>query len=350
MKIRIGIVGVTGYSGQELLRILRGHPNASVNLLASLRLKKPTPLGELVPGCPPEYRSRRVAPFRLREAARCQALFLSLPHGVAMGLADRLLRRNDELRIVDLSGDFRLRSPRLFAQAYRLSHRSQRWLGQAAYGLTEWNRDPIRESRLIANPGCYPTAALLALGPLAEAGWIDPQGIVVDAKSGVTGAGRSLRQDLLFSEVNEDLRAYKVNAHPHIPEMEQQLTRWAGRASRVTFVPHLIPMNRGLYATVYARLRRPRTESRIRRLYQRRYGQEPFIRILPEGSFPQTRAVAGTNDCEIGIRLDRKNRQAILLAAIDNLGKGAAGQAVQNMNLCFGLPEGAGLMAGGAGR
>lgn len=349
-QIPIGVVGVTGYSGQELLRILRGHPNASVVYLASLRLKRPVPLGELIPVCPPGFGSLAVRPFRPQEAAAlCEILFLSLPHGVAMGLAGRLLRKRD-LRVVDFSGDFRLKSARLFSEAYGLSHKSPKWLGQAAYGLSEWNRDEIRRSRLIANPGCYPTAALLALGPIAEEKWIAPQGIVVDAKSGVTGAGRSLREELLFSEVNEDLRAYKVNAHPHIPEMEQQLSRWTGGVSRVTFVPHLVPLSRGLYATIYARLRRPCTENQLWNLYRRRYAREPFIRLVPDGKTPQIKAVAGTNDCQIGLRLDRKNRQVILLAAIDNLGKGAAGQAVQNMNLCCGLPETSGLTAGSPGR
>ncbi len=343
MKIPVGLVGATGYTGQELLRILAGHPNLSVRYLASLRLKKAQGVAEVLPaggGFP-----GRIEPFNFSKAiSRCEGLFLALPHGVAMNLVPRLFAKKRDFKIADLSGDFRLRNTHLFKATYGLRHASPSLLREAVYGLTEWSRKKLSSGRLVANPGCYPTATLLALLPLAREGLLKGDGLVVDAKSGVTGAGRSLKEELLFSEVNEDLRAYRVNAHHHMPEMEQALKEIGRRKIRMTFVPHLVPINRGLYATIYAPLVRRMKESTLRALFHRFYGKEPFIRILPSGSWPQTRAVAYTNRCDIGIRMGSNGRGAILLSAIDNLGKGAAGQAVQNMNLLFGLPEASGLI------
>lgn len=324
MSIAVGIVGVTGYTGQELLRLLFRHPGVTVRHLASMRAKEPRRLGEILPEFAKQGKLA-VRPFSEKGTlAACDLLFFALPNGEAMKIVPALLRRKRSPRVVDLSGDFRLRSAGLFARAY---------------GLTEWNRAEISRSRLVANPGCYPTAALLALAPLAQAGLLAEKGMVVDAKSGVTGAGRSLREELLFSEVNEDFRAYKVNDHPHIPEMAQELRGLARRAVGLTFVPHLLPANRGLYATIYAPLKRKLTERQARALFQRAYGRERFVRLLPEGAWPQLKSVVNTNDCEIGIRMEPGGRRVILLSAIDNLGKGASGQAVQNMNRMCGLPE-----------
>ena len=342
MKINAGIVGVTGYSGQELLRGLLRHPNVRVEWLSSLRLERARPIGEILPawrGLP-----LKVEPFRVSDAVRrTDLLFLCLPHAAAMKIAPALLK-GSKVRIIDLSADFRLRSPALFRRAYGVRHASPGLLAQAAYGLTEWNRDRIRRARLVANPGCYPTAVLLGLGPLAESGLLEESGVIADAKSGVSGAGRSPKEELLFCEVNEDFRAYKVNAHPHIPEMEQELKRWSGKPARLTFVPHLAPLNRGLYATLYVRFLRGIGKSQLRALYSKRYGNEPFIRLLADGVWPQVKSVAGTNFCEIGLQAGEDNRSAIVLSAIDNLGKGAAGQAIQNMNLLCGFPETAGLI------
>ncbi len=342
MKISVGIVGVTGYAGQELLKLLLRHPGVSVTYLGSRRLTRPVPVGRLLPAF--RESSLPISPFRLPEAVeRAELIFLSLPHGVAMGLAPKILHKA-QARVIDLSGDFRLHSATSFAQAYHLSHTHPKLLRQAVYGLTEWARDRLPGARLVSNPGCYPTAVLLGVGPLAQAGLLKPQGLIADAKSGVTGAGRSLKEELLFSEVNEDLRAYRVNAHQHIPEMEQELGQIAGRKIGLTFVPHLVPINRGLYACVYAPLTRPITPSVLRKLYEAQYGKEPFIRLLPEGDWPQVRSVAGTNFCEIGIGLAQNRRLALILVAIDNLGKGASGQAVQNMNGVFGMKETQGLL------
>ena len=316
MKTPVGIVGVTGYAGQELLKLLSRHPHVSVSYLGSRRLK-----------------------FDLKKAAAaCELLFLALPQGEAMKRVPSLLK-NPDLRIIDFSGDFRLKSAYAFKQAYGLTHTAGSWLAKAVYGLPELNREEIPGSRLVANPGCYPTATLLALAPLARNRLLVPGSVIVDAKSGVTGAGRSVKEEMIFCEVNEDFRAYKVDKHPHVPEMEQELGRLAGRKIPMTFVPHLAPMNRGLYATVYATLGKRISEGALRSLYEQHYKEEPFIRILPKGSWPQVKSVAGTNRCEIGLHRDPSGKKVVLLAAIDNLGKGAAGQAVQNMNLLLSLPE-----------
>ena len=332
MNIPVGIVGVTGYAGQELLKLLSRHPCVWVSYLGSRRLKSPA-----------DFQGLKILPFDAKEAASaCELLFLALPHGEAMKLAPALLR-NPGLRIIDFSGDFRLKSAAVFRQAYGLTHTAGSWLPRAVYGLPELNREKIPGSRLVANPGCYPTAALLALAPLAQNRLLAPGGVIVDAKSGVSGAGRSVKEDLSFCEVNEDFRAYKVDRHQHLPEMEQELGQMAGRKIPMTFVPHLAPMNRGLYATLYVTLAKRIGEGALRSLYGKQYKEEPFIRILPKGSWPEVKAVAGTNRCDIGIHLEASGKRAVILSAIDNLGKGAAGQAVQNMNLLLSLPEITGL-------
>lgn len=335
---------MTGYTGQELLRILLAHPDFSVRYLASLRLSHSRPVSELVPAFTRRV-NLRVEPFALSRAAEeNEALFLALPSGSAMTLAPQLFRKNRSLKIVDLSGDFRFKSSSLFQRAYHLSHKSPGLIREAVYGLTEWARDKLQGARLVANPGCYPTAALLALLPLAQEGLLAPRGLTVDAKSGVTGAGRALKEELLHAETAENFRAYKVNDHPHMPEIEQALQKSGGKKLGLTFVPHLVPMNRGLLATLYAPLTRKVTLKGLRALFERAYAKEPFVRLLPPGTWPQTKSVWGTNRCDLAVSLDPASGRAILLAAIDNLGKGAAGQAVQNMNLLFGLPETAGLV------
>jgi len=338
VAISVGIVGVTGYTGQELLKILLRHPEISVDYLAARRLEKPFPIGDLLPA----FRGSQlqIHPFMLSDAVkRSDLLFLALPHGVAMEFIPRILRASSAIRVIDLSGDFRLHSAKTFQAAYQLRHTAASLLKEAIYGLSEWERDSIRTARLVANPGCYATAALLGLAPLAKAGLLAQDGVIVDAKSGVSGAGRSAKEELLFSEVNEDFRAYKVNAHQHIPEMEQELRRVSGRAIRMTFVPHLVPMNRGIYATIYASLTRRITNAQLRAVYEKQYGKEPFIRLLPEKTWPQVKSVTGTNMSEIGLQLSTNGRHAIVIVALDNLVKGAAGQAVHNMNLMFGFEE-----------
>ncbi len=343
MKITVGIVGVTGYSGQELLKILLRHPNVSIGYLAARSLKKPSPLGEVLPSFR-DIPGLKVHPFKLSDAlASCELLFLALPHGVAMGLVPKIFRK-PEMRVIDLSGDFRFPSKNVFEKAYKMRHTTPALLKNAVYGLSEWTREALPGARLVANPGCYPTATLLALAPLAAAGLLEKEGLIVDAKSGITGAGRSAKEDLLFSELNESLKAYKVDNHQHTPEMEQMLVRLGKKPAGITFVPHLVPLDRGIYSTIYAPLKKKLSNRQLREIYEKRYGNEPFIRLLPEKVWPDLKSVRGTNLCEIGITMDRQGKRAILISAIDNLGKGAAGQAVQNMNLVCGFPETSGLI------
>ena len=340
--VRIGIVGVTGYSGRELIRYLLRHPHVQLTYVAARRIETPAPLTDIYP----ELAGRLALdyrPFAAREAvAACDVLFLALPPGVAMTVVPACLKAGRY--VIDLSGDYRLDSAAAFARAYGLRHRDAHQLRHAVYGLTELYREPLRETRLVANPGCYPTAALLASAPLVSRHLVEPAGVIIDAKSGVTGAGRALREDLLFTEVHEDLRAYKVNAHPHRPESDQELRQLHGARMTCTFVPHLVPMNRGLYATVYLRLRRRVTARQVQRWYEAYYHQEPFVRVLPPTGAPKTARVAHTNDAEIAVRVAGGGRLVIAMAAIDNLGKGAAGQAVQNMNVMLGFNETTGLL------
>lgn len=340
--IKVGIVGVTGYSGQELLRYLLRHPHVTISYLAARRITTPTPITAVYP----ELAGRLALdyrPFEVREAcAAADLLFLALPPGVAMTVVPALLKAGKF--VVDLSGDYRLESRAAFAKAYGLRHRSPQHLPTALYGLTELYRAHLSHARLVANPGCYPTASLLAAAPLIAQRIVAADGVIIDAKSGVTGAGRTLKEDLLFTEVNEELHAYKANAHQHQPEIDQELSRIGHKPLRCVFVPHLIPMNRGLYATVYLRLTRRTTAAQVQRWYERYYRHEPFVRVLAPPALPKTSRVAHTNQAELAVRVAPGGRLAIAMAAIDNLGKGAAGQAVQNMNVMLGFEETAGLL------
>ena len=328
MKIQVGIVGVRGYAGQELFKLLSRHPHVLISYLGSTQIKSPV-----------SFEGMRIQPFDPKKAAAsCEILFLALPHGEAMRLVPPLLN-NPDLRIIDFSGDFRIKAASVFKKAYGFTHTAAPWAGKAVYGLPELNREAIPGCRLVANPGCYPTATLLALAPLAKKKLLVPGGVIVDAKSGVTGAGRSAKENMMFCEMNEDFRAYKVDKHQHVPEMEQELEKLAGRKISMTFVPHLAPMNRGIYATIYVTLAKKISEAGLRHLYEHQYKEEPFVKVLPEGTWPELKSVNGTNRCEIGLHLDPSGKKAVILAAIDNLGKGAAGQAVQNMNLLLTLPE-----------
>jgi len=338
MQLNVGIVGVTGYTGQELLRRLRSHPEVRLSYLAARRLARPEPVGRLLPAFAKQALPK-IERFDPAAAARqCDLLFLALPHGLSMEIVPALRKRQPEIHLIDLGGDFRLRSAAGFRKAYGLTHRAAPLLGKAVYGLPEWFREVIQGAELLANPGCYPTATALALAPLARAEKIGGP-VVVDAKSGVSGAGRSVKPELSFCEVNEGMRPYKVDRHQHQPEMEQTLGRIGRQSPRILFAPHLIPVNRGLIASCYVPLKGKLTQSGLRALFEAAYDKEPFVRLLPEGSWPDTAAVNQTNFCDIGLAIAQTGKQAIVISAIDNLGKGAAGQAVQNMNLMFGFPE-----------
>lgn len=335
--IKAGIVGATGYTGVELLRLLLGHPQAQPAVVTS-RGHAGTELSALFPNLRGQGGLRFQAPDA-QVLGECDVVFFATPHGVAHTLAAGLLQWGT--RVIDLSADFRLRDPQLWARWYGQPHGAPELLDEAVYGLPELNRSRIPEARLIAVPGCYPTAVTLGLLPLLEAGVVDPAQLVADAKSGVSGAGRKARVDSLFCEAAENFRAYALGGHRHLPEILQTLGEVSGEAPRITFVPHLVPMVRGILATLYTRLVQPDTD--LQMLFERRYAHEPCVDVLPAGELPETRGVRGTNLCRLAVQRPQEGETAVVVSAIDNLVKGASGQAVQNMNLMFGLPETQGL-------
>lgn len=337
--IEVGIVGGTGYTGAELLRLLSAHPDVRIRALTSRQ-----EAGARADAFFPQLRGRLgdlvFSEPDAVELAGCQAVFFATPHGTAMTLAPKLLERG--VKVLDLSADFRLKKAQVFRQWYQVEHASPQLLPEAVYGLPEVNRDRIRGARLVAVPGCYPTAVQLGLLPLVENQLVVPTSLIADCKSGVSGAGRELKAASLFAEAAESLKAYGVGAHRHAPEIEQGLSAAAGEPVAVTFVPHLVPMNRGIHATLYADLER---DTDVQALYELRYSDEPFVDVLPPASHPETRAVRGANHCRLAVHRPGGGRRVIVLAVIDNLVKGAAGQAVQCFNLMFALDEAAGLGA-----
>ncbi len=333
-KVRIGILGASGYTGAELLRLLRYHPQAEIAALTADR-QAGKPIGAVFPHLAGEGLPDLVA-IDAVDWRDLDLAFCGLPHGTTQQVIAALPQH---LKIVDLSADFRLADPAVYAEWYGHEHRAPELQRQAVYGLTEIAREQVQGARLVANPGCYPTAAQLPLIPLLRAGLIDAQDIVIDAKSGVSGAGRAAREGSLYCEVAEGISAYGVAGHRHMPEIEQGLSLAAGRDLIVSFTPHLMPMSRGILSTIYVRLAAGATLGDLRAVLEGAYRAEPFVRVLPESSLPATRDVRGTNLCLIGLSRDRVANRAILVSAIDNLVKGASGQAIQNMNVMFGFPE-----------
>ncbi len=333
-KIRIGILGASGYTGAELLRLLRYHPHAEIRALTADR-QAGKPLAAVFPHLAGEGLPDLVTIAEVDWSA-VDAVFCCLPHGTTQEVIAGLPRH---LKIVDLSADFRLADTATYAEWYGHEHRAPELQREAVYGLTEIAREKVRGARLVANPGCYPTSAQLPLIPLLRAKLIDADDIIIDAKSGVSGAGRAAREESLYAEVAEGINAYAVASHRHAPEIEQGLSDTAGRPLVVNFTPHLMPMNRGMLSTMYVRLAAGATLGDLRAVLAGAYRDEPFVRVLPEGSLPATRHVRGTNLCLIGLSRDRIVNRAILVSAIDNLVKGASGQAIQNMNVMLGLPE-----------
>ena len=337
-RIRIGILGASGYTGAELIRLLARHSAADIRLLSAERSA-----GKPVEAVFPHLSGLdlpRLIHIDDADWSGLDLVFCALPHGTTQEVIAALPAH---LKIVDLSADFRLHDLAAYETWYGHAHRAPDLQREAVYGLTEINRDAIRGARLCANPGCYPTASQLPLIPLLEAGLIEAEDIVIDAKSGVSGAGRAAKESSLFAEVAEGIHAYGVASHRHAPEIEQGLSEAAGRPVAVTFTPHLVPMNRGILATTYVRLAKGESAAELSRVLAERYAEEPFVQVLPLGSVPATRHVRGSNHCLIGVVADRVPGRAILISAIDNLVKGASGQAVQNMNLMTGLPETLGL-------
>ena len=343
-KLKIAIAGATGYSGEELIRLLLNHPHVEItHLAASAKWDKPALVSDVFP------RFARLSKLQIeslepqRLAASCDIAFLALPHGVAMELAPDLLSAGK--KVIDLSGDFRLKDAALFTQWYGKAHTSGGLLKDAVYGIPELAGPAIAKANLIANPGCYATSVILACAPLLQSGLVERDWMVIDAKSGLTGAGRKAEPDLMFAEMNENLWAYKVNHHQHVPEIEQALAPFSGgQPLGFCFVPHIIPVNRGILSSIYLRLAKQATWQQVDKIYRDFYRNAPFIRIRPENQWPQLRDVQGTNYCDIAFAVDVAKRGLIVSAAIDNLLKGASGQAVQNMNLMCGWPEATGLL------
>ncbi|MBL0143613.1 MAG: N-acetyl-gamma-glutamyl-phosphate reductase [Betaproteobacteria bacterium] len=334
--IKVGVVGGTGYTGVELLRLLVAHPDVEIAAITS-RGEAGTPIARLFPS----LRKRVELSFSdpaATDLTGCDCVFFATPNGVAMGQARPLLEAG--VKIVDLSADFRLKDIATWEQWYKMKHAAPDLVAEAVYGLPEINREKIRAARLVANPGCYATAVQLALLPLVETDFVDRGHLVADAKSGVSGAGRKAEVDILYSEASDNFKAYAVAGHRHHPEIVQGLGEAGGKDIGLTFVPHLVPMIRGILATVYARVTQ---EADFQRLFEARYAGEAFVDVLPPGAQPETRWVRGSNMCRIAVHRPMGGDMLVVLAVEDNLVKGAAGQAVQNMNIAFGLPEGRGL-------
>lgn len=341
--ISVGIVGGTGYTGVELIRLLTSHPAVSLDVITSRGQE-----GEPVTARFPSLRGAVDASFQAPDISvlgACDLVFFATPHGVAMDMAPQLLACG--VRMVDLSADFRLRDAAEWARWYGQEHRSPELLAQAVYGLPEMNRAEIESARLVANPGCYPTAVQLGYMPLLKGGMIDPDHLIADCKSGASGAGRVAREGLLFAEIGESFKAYAASGHRHLPEIHQQLSAMAGGGVGVTFVPHLVPMTRGIHATLYGRLHRDLGVDEIQAVFDAAYAAEPFVDVLAPGSHPATHWVRGGNSCRLAVHRPQGGRDVVVLSVIDNLVKGAAGQAIQNMNIMLGLPEATGLECGG---
>ncbi|TMU84804.1 N-acetyl-gamma-glutamyl-phosphate reductase [Bacillus sp. BHET2] len=337
--MNVGIVGSTGYSGVELYRLLSTHPYVDECILYSSSLEGSRYVEQYphLAGLSQEV----VKPIMIEELQQLDFVFLAVPSGVSKELSQRLLGK--KAKVIDLSGDLRLKNPTEYEEWYKGESAPTEILNEAVYGLTEMNRNAIGEAKLIANPGCFPTATLLGLAPLFHHELINPHSIIIDAKTGLSGAGRRATLSSHFSETQENLRIYKVHEHQHIPEIEQQLKQWNMEAGPITFTTHLIPMTRGIMATIYAELMNGSSTEELHTIYQNFYGKQSFIRIRPMGQFPSTKEVSGTNFCDLSIKYDPRTNRVTIVSVIDNLVKGAAGQAVQNMNVMMGLDETSGL-------
>lgn len=334
--IKVGIVGGTGYTGVELLRLLAQHPGVEIVAITSRG-----DAGTSVSGMFPSLRGRVDLKFEdpaIANLKACDVVFFATPNGVAMQQAPELLDAG--VRVVDLAADFRIGDVAEWEKWYGMQHASPHWVAKAVYGLPEVNRLAIRDARLVANPGCYPTAVQLGFMPLVEAGLVDLDHLIADAKSGVSGAGRKAEVSSLFSEASDNFKAYGVHGHRHLPEIRQGLSRIAGLPVALTFVPHLLPLIRGIHATLYASIK---VDADFQEVYEKRYADEPFVDVMPAKSHPDTRSVRAANLCRIAVHRPQDGDTVVVLSVIDNLVKGAAGQAVQNMNIMFGFPETDGL-------
>lgn len=338
--IKVGIIGATGYAGSELVRILLGHKDVEIKWYGSRSY------------IDKKYASIYQNFFQLVDANcmddnmevladQVDVIFTATPQGLCASLVNEEIL--SKVKIIDLSADFRIKDVKVYEEWYKLEHKSPQFIEEAVYGLCEINREDVKKARLVANPGCYTTCSILTCYPLVKEGIIDPNTIIVDAKSGTSGAGRGAKVDNLFCEVNENMKAYGVATHRHIPEIEEQLGYACGEKITINFTPHLVPMNRGILATAYASLKKDVTYEEVKAIYDKYYADEKFVRVLEKDVCPQTKWVEGSNYVDVNFKIDPRTNRIIMMGAIDNLVKGAAGQAVQNMNLMFGLKESEGL-------
>ena len=338
--IKVGIIGATGYAGGELVRLLLGHKEAEIKWYGSRSYvdqkyaKVYQNMFQLV--------DDRCLDDNMEEMAKqVDVIFTATPQGLCASLVnDDILNK---VKVIDLSADFRIKNAAVYEEWYGIEHKAKQYLDEAVYGLCEINREAVKKARLVANPGCYPTCSILSIYPLLKEGLIDPSTVIIDAKSGTSGAGRGAKVDNLFCEVNENVKAYGVATHRHTPEIEQELSLAAGEPVTVSFTPHLVPMQRGILVTAYASLKKEVTWEEVKAVYDRYYDKERFVRVLDQDVCPQTRWVEGSNYVDVGFKIDPRTKRIIMMGAMDNLVKGAAGQAVQNMNLVFGLDEAEGL-------
>lgn len=339
--LKVGVVGVTGYSGEEAVKILIGHKDVKVTEVSAFSAvaEKEEPLSALIPAFKNrlDILCKKTDPAAM--AKNVDLVFLGLPHKVSMEIAPVFL--NAGKRVIDLSADYRLDAS-VYEKHYCVAHKDKVNLANAVYGLPELNREKIEKAKLIANPGCYPTSVILGIAPMLVQGSVVSDGIIVDSKSGTTGAGKKADQSLLFSEVNENLKAYRVNEHQHMPEIDMVLSGVAKKNINIVFTPHLVPMSRGILSTIYLKLSKNMDTAAVIEAYKKFYKNEPFVRVCDEGKLPQIKDVVHTNFCDIGIKV--KGRTLIVISCIDNLVKGAAGQAVQNMNIMCGFGETEGLL------
>lgn len=337
--ISAGVIGATGYVGQQLVGFLVNHPMCSIGFVSSNSY-----VG--IPFSQVYGQYKGVVDMECIETAKVNnylsdvdVVFIALPHGMAFETAKQCYEKG--IKVIDIGADFRLKDIEEYKEWYKVDHRAEELNKKAIYGLPEVNKEKIKEAFLIGNPGCYPTASILSINPLLKTDFIDKHSIIIDAKSGVSGAGRSTKVDNLYGEVNESLKAYAIASHRHLPEIEQELSKIGKEGIKISFTPHLVPMNRGILTTSYANLKKDVTLEELYDLYKEEYKDAPFIRIIDE--LPQTRWVKGLNFCDIAIRIDERTNRVIIVSAIDNMVKGAAGQAIQNMNIMFGLDETTGL-------
>ncbi|HXW85121.1 MAG TPA: N-acetyl-gamma-glutamyl-phosphate reductase [Candidatus Binataceae bacterium] len=340
-KVKVGVVGASGYSGIEAVRLLAGHPFVELSVLTSEHYagREVVEVYRHLAGIDlPPFEELRAGLFR----GRAEAVLACLPEKVGAATVAELVQSG--IKVVDLSADFRLKDPAAYRATYGVEHPAPELLRETVYGLSEFHRQELRSARVVANPGCFPTGALLALLPLIRRDLIEPSSIVIDAKSGTTGARRAPAIDQLFAEVNENFRAYNVGRHRHTPEMEQEIGDVLGREVAIMFVPHLLPVTRGILTSIFMRPRAGTTEHDVAAAFEASFAKSRFVRILKPGELPELRNVRATNFCEIAFVLDRRSQTLLVLTAIDNLGKGAAGQAIQNLNLMLGFDEAAGLL------